>query len=348
MAKVQPGDAYDALPRLADRLRRHGDLDDDAVVTGTRYEGAIVDAVKQFQERHGLDPDGVLGARTFAALNVPASRRVAQIELALERWRWTPEPAAERAVIVNIPEFRLRARDAEGEMSMRVVVGRASRSETPVFDGGMRHVVIRPYWSVPASIQRGEIVPKLRRDRGYLARNGYEIVDSTGASRGSSVDDETLAALSSLSLRVRQKPGRGNSLGLVKFLFPNDNSVYLHDTPSQSHFERARRDYSHGCIRVEDPAALAAWVLRDDAGWTVDKIRAAMNGRRDDMYVRLARPIPVMILYATAVARENGKVHFFDDIYGHDAELVAALAPRSAAPKVLVADGGTSAQAAAR
>ena len=334
VTKLSPKDTYDALPQLAAKLRTYGDLSSDIQIDGNRYEGAIVDAVKSFQRRNGLDADGVISKRTFAALNVAASRRVQQIELALERARWTPETVGP-SITVNIPEFMLRARDEKGEeLTMRVVVGKAAGHKTPVFNGDIKHVVFRPYWSVPPAIQRGEIVPKLEKDRAYLARNGYEVVDSNGRSLGSSVSDDTLRRLRSMQLQVRQKPGNSNALGLVKFLFPNENNVYLHDTPSQSTFALARRDASHGCIRLSDPAALATWTLRYQTAteWNAEKVQTAMKAEKNDQYVRLERPIPVMITYTTAVAQENGQVAFYDDIYGHDVQLTAALEQHSTRP----------------
>jgi murein L,D-transpeptidase YcbB/YkuD len=328
VAKLTPNSDYEALPQLAAKLRAFGDLTADAQWNGNRYEGAIVDAVKHFQDRHGLDADGVISKKTFAQLNVTASQRVRQIELALERARWTPAATDGPSIVVNIPEFTLHAHDENSDLTMRVVVGKAAGHKTPVFEGDIKHVVFRPYWSVPPAIQRNEIVPHLEKDRGYLARNGYEVVDDAGASLGTSVSDDTLRRLRNLSLQVRQKPGKSNALGLVKFLFPNDNNVYLHDTPSQSTFALARRDASHGCIRLSDPAALAAWALQ----WTPDKVKAAMNGDHNDDYVRPARPIAVTITYATAVARANGEVAFFDDIYGHDTTLVTALDQRFVKP----------------
>ena len=323
--KLTTGDTYAALPQLATTFRRLGDLPADAKVDGTRYEGAIVDAVKHFQSRHGLDADGVVSKKTFAALNVPASQRVKQIEWSLERWRSAPAQFDGPTIVVNIPEFKLHAIDANGELTMRVVVGKADGHKTPVFGGDIKHVVFRPYWSVPPAIQRNEIAPKLARDRGYLARNDFEIVDDNGRSYGTSVDDATLARIKTLQLKVRQKPGSSNALGLMKFLFPNDNNVYLHSTPQQALFSRSRRDFSHGCVRVEDPVALAAWTLKSDPRWTAEKIKAAISGDKNDQYVKLERPVPVVILYATAVASANGDVQFFDDIYGHDAKLDRAL-----------------------
>jgi murein L,D-transpeptidase YcbB/YkuD len=331
VAKLKAGDDYAGLPQLASKLRLYGDLAADAKVEGTKYEGAVVDAVKHFQSRHGLDADGVIAKGTLAQLNVPASQRVKQIEIALERVRWTPSIPTP-AIVVNIPAFTLHAIGDE-ELTMRVVVGKAAGHKTPIFEGDLKHVVFRPYWNVPPSIQRGEIAPKLTT--AYAARNNYEVVDDSGRVYG--IDADTVARVRNGSLQVRQKPGTGNALGLVKFLFPNDNNVYLHSTPSQALFSRARRDFSHGCVRVEDPAALAEWVLREKPEWTKDKIKAALEGKRDDMYVNLANPIPVKITYQTVVAQADGTVQFYEDIYGHDAKLVAALTPAAPKGAVLVA-----------
>ncbi|HEX7152179.1 MAG TPA: L,D-transpeptidase family protein [Thermoanaerobaculia bacterium] len=324
--KLGPGATYDALPQLARMLRRFGDLPANAVVEGTTYSGAIVDAVKRFQSRHGLDADGILAARSFAALNVPASQRVKQIQWALERWRWAPMDFSAPPIIVNLPEFRLRGWDENNKTSitMRVVVGRAYKNETPVFSGDMKYIVFRPYWNVPPSIQRGEIAPKASKDPSWLARNNYEIVSNGGDALGATA--ENLRRLKNVEVRVRQKPGPSNALGLVKFMFPNQNNVYLHHTPSTELFSRSRRDFSHGCIRVEDPVALAAWVLRERPEWTTEKIKSTMKGDGIDMHVILKKPIPVMIIYATAVATEDGQIHFYEDIYGHDETLENALA----------------------
>lgn len=336
VTKLTKGQSYDALPQMAARLRRMGDLDANAVVTGNVYEGAIVDAVKHFQSRHGLDADGVIGKTTFAQMNVPVSQRVKQLEIAIERARWIPETDAS-TIIVNIPEFTLRAHNADSgeDLTMRVVVGKAAGHKTPVFDGDIKHVVFRPYWSVPPSIQRGEIGPKIAKDASYLARNNYEIVNDSGRVVG--VSDETINAVRNGSLSVRQKPGTSNALGLVKFLFPNDNNVYLHSTPQQALFSRTRRDFSHGCIRVEDPVKLAEWVLRGQESWTKEKIENTIEGKRDDVYVKIQRPINVMITYTTAVANEDGSVKFLDDIYGHDTQLARVLEPEQKGAAVMVA-----------
>jgi len=283
--------------------------------------------VKKFQSRHGLAADGILSKKTFAELNVPAWRRVQQIEWALERSRWANTDGP--SIVVNIPEFRLRATDSNGAtLVMNVVVGKAAGHKTPVLEGEVRTVVFRPTWGVPDDIQRKEIVPKLQRDANWLASHGFEVIDDNGQSYGSAVDAATIEQIRTLRLRVRQKPGASNALGLVKFLFPNQNDVYLHSTPEQSLFSRTRRDFSHGCVRVADPVALAAWALQQSP----DKVRAAINGTADDQYVRVERPVRVMIVYATASVTEDGSVHFFADIYGHDATLAAALTNMHASP----------------
>jgi len=332
VTKLVVGDTYEALPQLATRLRRTGDLAAAAVVEGNVYTGAIVDAVRHFQARHGLDADGVISKRTFTQLNVPASERVKQLEWSIERWRWVPARTEGPSIYVNIPEFRLYATDGDSELTMRVVVGKADGHKTPVMEADMKHVVFRPSWYVPPSIQRGEIAPKASAS--YLAKHNYELVDNSG--RTLSVNDDNLRRLRSGSVSVRQKPGTSNALGLVKFLFPNDNNVYLHSTPAQSLFARTRRDFSHGCVRVEDPVALAAWTLRDQPQWTREKIEKAMNGDKGDVYVKPSKPISVTIMYVTAAARGND-VYFFDDIYGHDTRLAAAFDGAPAQEKVLVA-----------
>lgn len=253
--------------------------------------------------------------------------RIRQLQLVLERWRWVPHSFARPPIVVNIPEFRLRAYDAgyRPELEMKVVVGKAYHHKTPVFSGEMTHLIFRPYWDVPYSIQRAELVPKIAKDSNYLAMNDYEVVDSRRhvVSRDV-VTAEMLDQLRSGKLFIRQVPGDKNALGHVKFLFPNEYNVYLHGTPARALFQRTRRDFSHGCIRVEKPEELAVWVLRRVAGWDMDRIRAAEQGP-DSTRVNLDAPIPVLIVYGTAVVSTDGVVHFFDDIYGYDAELERLL-----------------------
>jgi murein L,D-transpeptidase YcbB/YkuD len=328
---IDPGQSYAGVPRLARFLRLVGDLPANATLPGDTqtYSGPLVDAVKRCQRRHGLDDDGRLGPGTIKQLNVPLQDRVKQLQLTLERWRWLPSEFSAPPIIVNIPDFQLRTLDENNNvtMMMRVVVGKAMRTQTPVFSRDMTYVVLRPYWNVPPSILRSEIIPGIARDRGYLARKRYEVATYDGkVVTDGDVSDEVLAQLRAGKLMVRQRPGPSNALGLVKMMFPNEYNVYLHSTPSQELFSRTRRDFSHGCIRVEKPAELAAWTLRNNPGWTLERVRQGMLSGKDDVTVSLVKKVPVFIVYGTALAYENGEVHFSEDIYGHDAELAAALA----------------------
>ena len=327
---IAPGDEYPGIPRLTRLLRLLGDLPSDADVPadGTIYIPALVEAIKTFQRRHGRDPDGRLGGQTLADLNVPLSRRVQQMQLALERWRWLPDSYQDSPIIANIPEFRLRAydKDFNVKVAMNIVVGNSFGHDTPVFADAVQYVTFRPYWEVPPSIIKGETIPHILKDPSYLAKNGLEIVD--GSKRpiaAGTVGPDIIKQLRAGKLFVRQTPGPSNALGLVVFTFPNTYDIYMHDTPAPEFFAKSRRDFSHGCIRLEKPAELAAWVLRDNPGWNPQRIHDAMNGS-ETLQVNLTRPIPVLIVYLTAIVLEDGVVHFFDDIYGHDTALQQALA----------------------
>jgi murein L,D-transpeptidase YcbB/YkuD len=327
---IVAGDTYPGVPRLTRLLRLVGDLPADADVPADPpvYDGALVDAVKNFQRRHGRDSNGRIDAQTLADLNVPLSRRVQQMRWTLERWRWLPDSYSKAPIVANIPEFRLRAYDQDFNIAvtMNVVVGKSYGHNTPVFSETMKYVVFRPYWEVPHSITRAELIPHILRDPDYLAKKGFEVVDSrqTVVAAGT-VSSDVLAQLRSGKLFVRQTPGPKNSLGLVKFLFPNSYNVYMHDTPAPEYFAKSRRDFSHGCVRLEKPADLARWVLRDNPGWTEERIHAAMTGATPQQ-VNLVHPIPVLIVYATVIVLEDGLVHFYDDIYGHDTSLEKVLA----------------------
>ena len=326
---IAPGDSYPGVPRLIRFLRLVGDLPPDANVPEdeTIYQGPLVDAVKSFQRRHGRDSDGRIGAQTLADLNVPLRQRVRQMQLTLERWRWMPDAYQKAPIVVNIPEFRLRAYDEKFKiaLTMNVVVGKAYDHSTPVFEEKMAYVVFRPYWNVPYSIAKAEYLSRVARDPDYLSKKGFEVVNSRQeVVTSGTVTSDVLAQLRAGKLFIRQAPGPKNSLGLVKFIFPNDYSVYMHDTPAQEFFSKSRRDFSHGCIRLGKPADLAVWVLRDNPGWNMDRVRAAMNGSATQQ-VNLAHRIPVLIVYGTVIVTEDGTVHFYDDIYGHDASLEEVL-----------------------
>lgn len=326
---LKPGDAYGGARQLARRLQVLGDLPDGETLYEV-YDDTLAEAVRRFQERHGLDDDGVLGPQTLAQINVSPAERARQIELTLERLRWTPLLHARRMIVVNLPEFVLRAYEVEGNhidirQEMRVIVGRALDTRTPVFQEDMRFIEFSPYWNVPISIARGELLPRLQRDPDYLHRQGFEFVTSSG-SVVTTVSQEAIDAVRRGEWRLRQRPGPLNALGDIKFIFPNDMNIYLHHTPSTGLFERARRDFSHGCIRVQDPVSLAQFVLEDSPGWSRERIEAAMTSGISRT-IRLDAPLPVLIAYSTVV-HKDGKVFFFPDIYQQDKRLADALRDR--------------------
>lgn len=325
---LEPGEHYAGVQRLTRLLSRVGDLPDGTrPSTSDLYDGEIVSAVRRFQSRHGLEPDGRIGKATLAQLNTPLSFRVRQLELALERWRRLSYDLSRPVVVLNLPEFRLRAFNAghAPELEMKIVIGRAPKLTTPLLASEIDAVIFRPYWNVPLSIQRNELISDIKRDSSYISKNDFELVTLQDVVVAEDTTSKLLAQLRSGKLRLRQRPGLKNALGLVKFVFPNEYNVYMHDTPAKSLFARARRDFSHGCIRLERAEDLAEWVLREDSGWSRDRIAAAMQGS-ESIAVKLNEPIPVVTMYVTAVVLESGEVHFFEDIYGQDAALEKELA----------------------
>ncbi len=330
--KLVPGQAYAGLPVLAQRLIALGDLP-AATPVPERYQGELVESVKAFQVRHGLEADGAIGAGTFAQLNAPLAGRVRQIELTLERLRWTPLLEGPRMIVVNVPEFVLRAYEIHGgaiqvKAEMKVIVGKALDTRTPLFKEDMRFIEFSPYWNVPPSIARAETVPRLRRDPGYFERQGFEFVSGEGKVI-TTLSAASLDAVQRGQLRIRQRPGPMNALGDIKFVFPNNENIYLHHTPTPQLFARDRRDLSHGCIRVEAPVALAGFVLQDTPGWTEARIREAME-KGESSTLRLRQPLPVVLAYGTAIVKADARVYFFPDIYGLDRVLDEALRQRSA------------------
>jgi murein L,D-transpeptidase YcbB/YkuD len=291
-----PRVAKDDTAALSARLAASGDLD-----------------VSRFQRRHGLEPTAKVDDATLAALNVPVEERIRQIELNMERWRWLPSSLGDRYIYVNVPEFRMELRDGgRRAIDMAVVVGK-QQSQTPVFSDRMTYIELNPDWNVPADIAGKEIFPKLESDPGYLARHHMEVVEAAGGPR------------------IRQLPGPDNPLGQIKFMFPNDYDVYLHDTPADHLFSRTERDFSHGCIRLERPLDLAEYLLKDDPDWRGPRIREAV-ATGEQKTVKLDRPIPVHIVYFTAWVEDDGTLQFRDDVYGHDARLAAALQKEPAVP----------------
>ena len=347
---IRPGASYADAPALARLLVALGDLDSSAARAAgasdsagvPRYSGALVDAVVHFQRRHDLEPDSAIGPATMAALGVPLARRVRQLELTLERWRWLPDTAPDRYVVVNIPGFRLYVFENDSiarrpVLAMNVIVGKAQgRHDTPVFTAVMREVVFRPYWDVPPRIARTELIPMFRRQPDSIAAGRYEIVRRATNDAPAPTFAPTSANFGRVlagDLRIRQQPGPDNALGLVKFVFPNPYSVFLHGTPAQTLFAYRRRDFSHGCIRAEQPTELAELVLRGQSPWDRQAIDSAMNGDKT-VHVPIVRPLTVFVLYATALVDDQGDVRFYPDLYRRDAALerILALPPVTARP----------------
>jgi murein L,D-transpeptidase YcbB/YkuD len=323
--RLKPGQRNAGVAQLARRLSASGDYKGTIESKGTAqaYGPELQEAMKRFQRRHGLTEDAVVGPAALAALNLPVTARIRQIELNMERWRWLPRDLGKRYLLVNIPAYRLEVwEDGRVPLSMPVVVGKKD-SPTPIFADRMTYIVFSPYWNVPPDIARDETLPSMLKDPDFLARTNMEIVDRSGAVvDASDVDLDDPGAY-----RFRQRPGGSNALGLVKFMFPNQFNVYLHDTPADSLFELTGRSLSHGCVRVAEPEALAAYVLRDQPEWTAERIEEAMHAE-EERTVKLSSPLPVYLGYWTAEASADGLLRFADDVYGVDARQERMMAER--------------------
>lgn len=328
---VRPGQPYAGLPRLGRFLQLIGDIPANVQLNPnpTIYEGPLVDGLKHYQSRHGESPTGLLDARTINELNTPPAERIRQIKLTLERWRWLPHSFPQLPVVVNLPEYRLRVMNPDGNVAFykNVIIGKAYGHKSPVFEKEIQYVVFRPYWDVTPSIQRNEIVPHIQKDPNYIVKHNFEVVTPKGeVVTDNQVSPEVLEGIRSFHLMVRQKPGDTNSLGLVKIIFPNPDNVYLHGTDAPELFSQDVRDFSHGCIRVQNPAELVAWVLRNNPGWDLERVKSTMNGDKNNIQINLTTRIPVLIVYGTATVNEENQIRFFDDVYGYDAALEKALA----------------------
>lgn len=299
---IRPGDTANVIIKLRKKLLLLGDLADTKDTTSTIYDSTLLTAVKRFQKRHGMKEDGIAGGGMVRELNVPLQQRIEKIIVNMERNRWLPTDVRGRYLAVNIPEFMLHAYNDDSLLwNMKVVVGK-DVNKTVIFSGTISQIVFSPYWNVPAGILKKEILPGIQKNPHYLETHHMEKFGNG----------------------VRQKPGPWNSLGGVKFLFPNSHSIYLHDTPSKSLFQESKRAFSHGCIRVAEPKNLAMYMLRDDPTWTEERITRAMASGKEQ-YVAVKNPMPVFITYFTAWVDRQGDLNFREDIYNRDSQLLNLL-----------------------
>jgi murein L,D-transpeptidase YcbB/YkuD len=298
--KFQFGDSASEIKDIRKKLYLSGDINSD---NGSAiFDSILFKGIQEFQRRYGLKEDGIAGSGVLKEMSAPLSKRIEQVLINMERCRWLPGDTEDNYLMVNIPQFKLLAVEKNKiAWSCNVVVGKET-NETVIFKGDMKYVVFSPYWNVPPSIIKKEIQPGMKRNSNYLASHNMEWNDG----------------------KVRQKPGPNNSLGLVKFLFPNSYNIYLHDSPAKSLFNEDRRAFSHGCIRVGEPKRLAEYLLRDNVDWPKDKIWNAMNSGKEQ-YVTLNNTIPVYIVYLTAFVDDKGKLNFREDIYKRDEKLKAMM-----------------------
>lgn len=302
---LRPGDSSEVVAQIKKRLNDLGDLKiNDGVQI---YDAELEKAVKSFQQRYGLRDDGIIGKTTIVEMNVPFKERIKQLMVNMERSRWVPVGLNSDYLVVNIPEFKLHVNSGDKLLwSCNIVVGKPIH-KTAVFSGKLKYIVFSPYWNVPKSIVINEVLKDMRRDRNYLEKHNMEI---TGYRDGIP--------------EIRQKPGPDNSLGLVKFLFPNSYNMYLHDTPAKSLFNESSRAFSHGCMRIQEPFKLAQFLLKNDPSWDDEKINAAMNAGTERT-VTLNESVPVFIVYFTAFVDRGGKINFRKDIYERDDRLAEMM-----------------------
>ena len=325
---LKKGDQDPRVGVLRKRLVASGDLStkQSNAADADLFDEDLAQAVERFQRRYGKDPDGVVGETERAALNVSAEERLRQIELNMERWRWLPKSFGDRYLIVNIPEYFLRVMEqGKQALEMRVVVGKVD-DPTPVFSDSLKYIVINPDWNVPDSIVLEEIIPAMQEDPEYLVKNHMRLFTSREKD-APEIDADSIDWSDSSSTNrifVRQDPGEENSLGRVKFMFPNQFDIYLHGTPAGHLFALEDRGFSHGCVRVEDPITLASYLLRGQEEGDPERIREMIESG-ETQTLHLEHPMPVHIVYFTVFVEEDGAVGFREDIYGIDRELIEEL-----------------------
>ena len=329
---LRPGNSDARLPAIRARLEL-------AASTSQLYDELTVDAIKAFQEGQGLEVDGIIGPATVAALNGGTATRREDIIANMERWRWMPSDLGDFRVFVNIPEFRLWIeRNGEPEYTTRVVVG-TTKNQTPIFSDNIRHLVVNPYWNVPSSILRGEIAPAVLANPGYTDSHNMDLLYNGSPISPWSVDWSQVSS-SNFPFRVRQRPGAGNALGQIKFLFPNKHDVYLHDTPSKSLFSRSYRAFSHGCVRVQNPMEFADALMANEPNISRASLEAMFGP--SERWVNPENQIPVHLAYFTLRVDEDGTIRSFGDVYGHHEKLIAAMGLDTEPEPAIVAEAETA------
>jgi murein L,D-transpeptidase YcbB/YkuD len=288
------------------------------------FDAELEEALKRFQKRANLEQDGEAGPETLKTINRTAEERAAQLRVNMERWRWMPEDMGARHIRINIADYRLEAVEDGGVARVHdVEVGRTYR-QTPIFSSRMSYLIFNPWWMTPEKLAREDKLPLFREEPERVEQAGFEVLDRSGNKVDPKTIDWSKVSEERFPYSLRQRPGKDNALGQVKFIFPNPHDVYLHDTPARGFFSRTRRDFSSGCVRVKDPFDLAEWALSANGGWNRARIDAVVESEKETR-VALKKPVPVYLLYMTAVAEENGGVRFIDDIYGRDPAILAAL-----------------------
>jgi L,D-transpeptidase YcbB len=316
--KLQIGDTSELIPLLRKRLLISGDLKGNS--NDSIFDKELKNSMKKFQKRHGLKEDGILTAKSLKVLNVSVKERIEQIIVNMERWRWVPQINSPNYVMVNIPEFKLHVIEKEKEIfPINVIVGKVA-STTPIFNDEIEYIVINPTWHVPNTIGTNEIIPLIKEDSLYLEEQNMEVLKNNQLIDPSSIDWNTVDDSNADEYSFRQKPGKGNALGRIKFVFPNEYDVYLHDTPGGQLFNEAERDFSHGCIRIQEPLKFVAYLLKDDPNWSKEKIKNALK-TDEEQFIKLKKKVPIYIVYFTAWLDNEGIPNFREDIYEHDKKL---------------------------
>lgn len=320
---LRPGEVDPRIVEMRRRLVVTGDLPPGSDLQSNTYDETLEAAVRTFQGRHGLDADGIAGAKTFEALNVPVQTRIDQLRMSLERLRWIDQDVTDDFVAVNIPDYRVfLLRDRQIVWSARAQVGKPYRA-TPIFRGDIQYLELNPTWTVPPTILRKDILPRLKQDPGYVVNKNISVIDRDGRKVDPfNVDWSKYSR--GVPYTLRQEPGPNNALGRIKFIFPNEHFVFMHDTPSRSLFDRSERAFSSGCIRIDKPLELAELLLRDPDNWGQADLQAVLDSRRTQR-VNLKPREPVLILYLTASLDRDGSIRFAKDIYDRDAKLLVAL-----------------------